>query len=270
MTLGDAAAAGRAAAPTSRVGEGQPLGNRLDFGGPSFGFFCATEELHPPHAGPDRRRDRPTSTAAAASCSPCRRASSTSAARRRPTTSAPRQALNALGGDDLPRLARPRRASSSSASCWSGAPPTRASGSAAVDGVELLHDAPVVREFAVRLDAPVERGARPLRRARHRRRLPARRATTPSTRTACWSRSPSGARSEQIDGSPTRSAPRSPPARRLDGADGGAEAATAGAAATETPMQRERADDDLREVEARPPRRAAARRRRAGARRSRS
>ena len=28
---------------------------------------------------------------------------------------------------------------------------------AAVDGVELLHDAPVVREFAVRLDAPVDR-----------------------------------------------------------------------------------------------------------------
>src|ERR671918_2074843 len=26
------------------LGEGQPLGNRLDFGGPSFGFFCATEE----------------------------------------------------------------------------------------------------------------------------------------------------------------------------------------------------------------------------------
>ena len=25
------------------VGEGQPLGNRLDFGGPSFGFFAATE-----------------------------------------------------------------------------------------------------------------------------------------------------------------------------------------------------------------------------------
>ena len=34
---------------------------------------------------------RPTSTAAAASSSPCRRASSTSAARRRPTTSAPRR-----------------------------------------------------------------------------------------------------------------------------------------------------------------------------------
>ena len=25
------------------VGEGQPLGNRLDFGGPRFGFFAATE-----------------------------------------------------------------------------------------------------------------------------------------------------------------------------------------------------------------------------------
>src|SRR5205085_12144218 len=27
------------------VGEGQPLGNRLDFGGPSFGFFAVSEEL---------------------------------------------------------------------------------------------------------------------------------------------------------------------------------------------------------------------------------
>ena len=32
------------AASTIAVGEGQPLGGRLDFGGPSFGFFCATEE----------------------------------------------------------------------------------------------------------------------------------------------------------------------------------------------------------------------------------
>src|SRR5206468_12713514 len=27
------------------VGEGQPLGNRLDFGGPSFGFFAADERF---------------------------------------------------------------------------------------------------------------------------------------------------------------------------------------------------------------------------------
>ena len=73
------------------VGEGQPLGSRLDFGGPSFGFFCRDRGAHPPHAGPDRRRDRATSTGAAASSSRCRRASSTSAARRRPTTSAPRR-----------------------------------------------------------------------------------------------------------------------------------------------------------------------------------
>ena len=47
--------------------------------------------LPAPHARPHRRRDDATSTAAAASCSRCRRASSTSAARRRPTTSAPRR-----------------------------------------------------------------------------------------------------------------------------------------------------------------------------------
>ena len=47
--------------------------------------------LPAPHAGPHRRARRPTSTAAAASCSRCRRASSTSAARRRRTTSAPRR-----------------------------------------------------------------------------------------------------------------------------------------------------------------------------------
>jgi len=29
--------------PVARVGEGQTLGNRLDFGGPSFGFFAAEE-----------------------------------------------------------------------------------------------------------------------------------------------------------------------------------------------------------------------------------
>ena len=45
---------------------------------------------------------------------------------------------------------------------------------AAVEGVELLHEAPVAREFALRLDAPVDARAGALRRARHRRRLPAR------------------------------------------------------------------------------------------------
>ena len=39
------------------VGEGQTLGNRLDFGGPSFGFFAAARALPAQDAGPDRRRD---------------------------------------------------------------------------------------------------------------------------------------------------------------------------------------------------------------------
>ena len=50
------------------VGEGQPLGNRLDFGGPSFGFFAATEaylrRMPGRIAGETTRRRR----AAAASC----------------------------------------------------------------------------------------------------------------------------------------------------------------------------------------------------------
>ena len=71
------------------VGEGQSLGNRLDFGGPSFGFFAADGALHPQDAGPDRRRDARRGRHAAASCSRSRRASSTSAARRPRTTSAP-------------------------------------------------------------------------------------------------------------------------------------------------------------------------------------
>src|SRR5438477_6348841 len=33
------------------VGEGQSLGNRLDFGGPSFGFFAAADRYMPPMPG---------------------------------------------------------------------------------------------------------------------------------------------------------------------------------------------------------------------------
>src|SRR6476619_2237795 len=44
MTLGILRPPGECGADIA-VGEGQPLGNRLDFGGPSVGFFCATEAL---------------------------------------------------------------------------------------------------------------------------------------------------------------------------------------------------------------------------------
>ncbi len=46
------------------VGEGQTLGNRLDFGGPSFGFFAVTEALIRRIPGPDRGGDRRSRRAA--------------------------------------------------------------------------------------------------------------------------------------------------------------------------------------------------------------
>jgi glycine dehydrogenase subunit 1 len=136
------------------VGEGQTLGNRLDFGGPSFGFFAVTEALlrRVPGriAGETRdldgrrgfvltlqtreqhiRRERATSNICTA------------------------QALNALAGViylswlgregivELVELMLQRTAYARERL-------------AAIDGVTLAHDRPVVREFAVRLDAPVE------------------------------------------------------------------------------------------------------------------
>jgi glycine dehydrogenase subunit 1 len=136
------------------VGEGQTLGNRLDYGGPSFGFFAVTEALMrrlPGRiAGETRdvegrrgfvltlqtreqhiRRERATSNICTA------------------------QALNALAGIiylswlgrqgivDLAELMLQRTAYARERL-------------AAIDGVALLHDRPVVREFAVRLDVPVE------------------------------------------------------------------------------------------------------------------
>jgi glycine dehydrogenase subunit 1 len=135
------------------VGEGQSLGNRLDFGGPSFGFFAAREEYL--RRMPGRiagettdvdgrrgfvltlqtreqhiRRDKATSNICTA------------------------QALNALAGvvylSWLGRrglvelgellLARTHYARETLS---------------ALEGVEKLHSQPVIREFAVRLDADV-------------------------------------------------------------------------------------------------------------------
>jgi glycine dehydrogenase subunit 1 len=132
------------------VGEGQTLGNRLDFGGPSFGFFAATEEhlrrMPGRIAGETRdvdgrrgfvltlqtreqhiRRERATSNICTA------------------------QALNALAGVvylswlgrhgivELGELLLQRTAYARDAL-------------AALDGVTALHEQPVVREFAVALD----------------------------------------------------------------------------------------------------------------------
>jgi glycine dehydrogenase subunit 1 len=137
------------------VGEGQTLGNRLDFGGPSFGFFAATDaylrRMPGRIAGETRdvdgrrgfvltlqtreqhiRREKATSNICTA------------------------QALNALAGVvyltwlgrrglvELGELLLQRTHYARTALT-------------ALDGVEALHDQPVVREFAVRLQAPVDK-----------------------------------------------------------------------------------------------------------------
>jgi glycine dehydrogenase subunit 1 len=137
------------------VGEGQTLGNRLDFGGPSFGFFAATEaylrRMPGRIAGETRdvdgrrgfvltlqtreqhiRREKATSNICTA------------------------QALNALAGVvyltwlgrrglvELGELLLQRTHYAREALT-------------AIDGVEALHEQPVVREFAVRLRAPVDK-----------------------------------------------------------------------------------------------------------------
>src|ERR671937_143810 len=135
------------------VGEGQPLGNRLDFGGPSFGFFCATEE---------HIRRMPGRIAGETVDADGRRGfvltlqTREQHIRREKATHniCTAQALNALGA--VVHLS------------WLGRQGYRELGElllqrtayarerlAGLDGVELLHEEPVVREFAIRLEAPV-------------------------------------------------------------------------------------------------------------------
>jgi glycine dehydrogenase subunit 1 len=135
------------------VGEGQPLGNRLDFGGPSFGFFAAREEYL--RRMPGRiagetadvdgrrgfvltlqtreqhiRRDKATSNICTA------------------------QALNALAG--VVYLAwLGRRGIVELGELLLARTHYARETLAGLQGVEKLHDQPVIREFAVRLDADV-------------------------------------------------------------------------------------------------------------------
>jgi glycine dehydrogenase subunit 1 len=153
MTLGVLRPPGESGADIA-LGEGQPLGGRLDFGGPSFGFFCATEE---------HLRRMPGRIAGETVDVDGRRGfvltlqTREQHIRREKATHniCTSQALNALGGIvylswlgkqglvELGELMARRTAYARERV-------------AAADGVEPLHDSPVVREFAIRLEAPVD------------------------------------------------------------------------------------------------------------------
>ncbi|WP_372788196.1 aminomethyl-transferring glycine dehydrogenase subunit GcvPA [Paraconexibacter sp.] len=149
ITLGILAPPGECGVDVA-VGEGQSLGNRLDFGGPSFGFFCATDAY---------LRRMPGRIAGETKDVDGRRGfvltlqTREQHIRREKATSniCTSQALNALGG--VVYLS------------WLGKQGIVELGElllqrthyarrtlAAVDGISTLHDQPVVREFALDLD----------------------------------------------------------------------------------------------------------------------
>jgi len=136
------------------LGEGQSLGGRLDFGGPSFGFFASTGEHL--RRMPGRIAGETTDVDGRRGFVLALQTREQHIRREKATHNiCTSQALNALGGViylawlgkqgivELGELMARRTAYARERL-------------AALDGVELLHEAPVVREFAVRLDAPVE------------------------------------------------------------------------------------------------------------------
>ena len=149
------------------VGEGQPLGNRLDFGGPSFGFFAAREEY---------LRRMPGRIAGETLDVDGRRGfvltlqTREQHIRREKATSniCTSQALNALAGVVyLTWLGR--RGIVELGELLLARTHYAREQLAALPGVEKLHEQPVIREFALRLDADVaavrrrcaERGVNP-------------------------------------------------------------------------------------------------------------
>jgi len=136
------------------VGEGQTLGNRLDFGGPSFGFFAATEALI--RRVPGRIAGETVDLDGKRGFVLTLQTREQHIRREKATSNiCTSQALNALAGViylswlgrhgivELTELMLQRTAYARERL-------------AAIDGIGALHDQPVVREFAVTVDAPVQ------------------------------------------------------------------------------------------------------------------
>jgi glycine dehydrogenase subunit 1 len=145
ITLGVLKAPGECGVDVA-VGEGQPLGNRLDFGGPSFGIFAAREEY---------LRRMPGRIAGRRGFVLTLQTREQHIRREKATSNiCTSQALNALAGVvyltwlgrrgivELGELLLARTHYAREAL-------------AALDGVEKLHEQPVIRELALRLDADV-------------------------------------------------------------------------------------------------------------------
>jgi glycine dehydrogenase subunit 1 len=154
MTLGVLKPPGECGADVA-LGEGQPLGNRLDYGGPSFGFFCGSEELI---------RRMPGRIAGETDDVDGRRGFVLALQTREQHIRREKATHNICTAQALNALAATIHLA------WLGREGFRELGEllvrrtayarerfAAAPGVELLHSAPVAREFAVRLDAAVDR-----------------------------------------------------------------------------------------------------------------
>src|SRR6266566_2332514 len=135
------------------VGEGQPLGNRLDFGGPSFGFFAAREEYL--RRIPGRIAGETVDVDGRRGFVLTLQTREQHIRRERATSNiCTAQALNALaaivylswlGRVGIVELGQLLLARTHYARHTLGG----------LDGVHLQHEQPVIREFALRLDADV-------------------------------------------------------------------------------------------------------------------
>ena len=137
------------------VGEGQTLGNRLDYGGPSFGFFAAQETYL--RRMPGRIAGETTDVDGRRGFVLTLQTREQHIRREKATHNiCTAQALNALAGVIyLSWLGRRGLVELGELLLQRTAYARRTL--AELDGVELLHEQPVVREFAVKLDAPVDK-----------------------------------------------------------------------------------------------------------------